>query len=238
MALKLFKKLGTFTNDASFKRNAKEIFELTMNKNTDDLSLDEVNRLIYLCEQSAISYRRLLEESENFNDDFNQKNSKTKYLSDRNHNDFLKNIPISVTEIAAKKGNVLHIFAPFTFRKGMRDSFNLSTYVNAELTKLIKNHELNPDFFKDKKIIYCIRVSQKYSPARHRDNDNLELSEIINITFKHIGCSDNPLKMSFFSDFVISDDESLYGMHMIVAPYDMPMMRGKEWLNFLFEANA
>lgn len=209
-----------------FERDLKEINELAKG----DLNLNDLNRLVYLYERSAISLRGFMEYNEQeldinpyLKENFGQKKFKT------NKKTFNENLPVKIE----RKNDCIHIFTPYLFKRGMKESFYISSYLNAELCKE-NNKNLFYDINYKKQIVVALRVAEKYSHTRHKDNDNMEVSEIINVLFRHMGLSDNAIHTSFFSDFIISQDESEYGFHIFVIPYndDQLNYKGRTLLDY------
>lgn len=231
--LNKFNVIDSFLDKTSFKKNLDEINEINNQKQIDGLSFSKISRLIYLHEMAAISYRRMLQ-------DYELKDTEeTKLFYKRNTNvnqrdlESLSGLPIFVANFATEEGKVLYIKTPFSFRRGMKESFNLATYLNASLSKDFDHRTLDLSHLGEKKIVYAIRVADRFNSAKHCDNDNLELSEMINVIFSHLVSSDNALKMTMVSEFFESSDRSLHGLHLVVAPYNLPIMKAKDLLNFV-----
>lgn len=228
-----FNVLGSYLDDESFEKNLAEINAITKQKYNDGLSFSKIDRLIYLHEMSAISYRRLLQNYELKDNENSKLFYKRNTSVNPNELNSLSDLPIFVANFATDYGKVLYIKTPFTFRRGMKESFNLATYLNASLSKDFDHRTLDISHLGEKKIVYAIRVAEKFNSAKHCDNDNLELSEMINVIFSHLVSSDNALKMTMVSEFLESSDKSLQGLHLVVAPYNLSIMKAKDLLNFI-----
>lgn len=228
-----FNVLGSYLDDESFDKNLAEINAIVKQKNNDGLSFSKIDRLIYLHEMSAISYRRLLQNYELKDNEEAKLFYKRNTSVNPNELNTLSDLPIFVANFATDYGKVLYIKTPFTFRRGMKESFNLATYLNASLSKDFDHRTLDISHLGEKKIVYAIRVAEKFNSAKHCDNDNLELSEMINVIFSHLVSSDNALKMTMVSEFLESSDKSLQGLHLVIAPYNLPIMKAKDLLNFI-----
>ncbi len=220
-----------FTNEYNYKTNEKYQKVLKDINDFTQVGIDLVDpivlsEVIYLHEQCAISLRAKLEnieedvelghESKEWKCNYGLKKEK---LS-------LENLPVSLEQ----KGKIYHIQTPYTFKRGMRVAFELCTYLKAELVKKTEEGmiiELN-----EKYVVSAIRVSKEFTPSRIKDNDNLETSRMINIIFgDFLGRSDNAKNMSFFSDYLISDDRNEWGFHLFLVPYEYGEFRARPLLN-------
>lgn len=214
--------------EQQFNDNLEAVEETSADKNLDDLSFNEVSRLIYLHERAAISYRSLLENRE-FNDD--ELSFKSRKIYVRGDDSYLQDLPVDCQKVATEFGDLLCVFTPYTFKRGSRDSYNLAIYINAKLESIYENDKTYFELGRDKKLVYVIRCVENYNRSRHRDNDNMETTEIINAIFSQMLMSDNAKRMSFLCDFIETKNENLHGMYFIVTPYTMPLMHGEEIIN-------
>lgn len=225
---------NTYTNDQNFKYDLKRLNKLAC-KNYEGMSVSELDSVIYILERMALSTRRLLEETVQY-DRNNSAYYKTKTINElASNSEFLYgNLPVCLNFFDYKGVKYLHIFTPFLFRRGMKESFLMSNYVRIEIEKNKK--EVN-DFFmkgKPKFIVHVVRSCDKFSPRRHKDNDNLEVTEIINRTLGYGGCiSDNPLMMNFMSELVEGRSEEELGMHFFISEQKGACLDGEELLNHL-----
>lgn len=218
--------LGVY-DDKSYLNAIKKINELSKN-GIEYLEPEFINELVCLHEKSAVSLRKKLEDCEEEIDlgytpknGFDKKNSKC----------YLENLPITIEE----KNNIYHIFTPYTFKKGMQESFELSTMLHGELCR--KEQEGFKIKISEKTVVSVVRVSKKFVGNQIKDNDNLETSRMINTIFgEHLGTSDNAKNMSFFCDYVTSNDENLLGFHLFLIPYSFGEFRGENLLK-MFEKN-
>ena len=141
---------------------------------------------------------------------------------------FLENILIEIEE----KNGIYHFFMPYTFKRGMQESFELATLLHAELSR--KEQEGFKLKVNEKVAVSVVRVSQKFVGNQIKDNDNLETSRMINKIYgEHLGISDNAKDVSFFSDYVQSNDEDLLRFHLFLVPYSFGEFRGETLLKML-----
>ncbi len=226
----IFNTKDSYTSDKWFKKDLEKIIELNQ-KNIQDLTPKEISKLVYLHERSALCLRRVLEETEKeCNIDFFQKGGFKKSETQKAKTDsqlYLQNLPVEIE----KKDEIFHIFTPYTFKRGMSESFQLSTYLRAAIAK--KKEEGMIFEMNGKSIVVALRVANQTVRKRFRDNDNLETSEMINVIFSETFLkSDNVLNMSFLSDYIVSEDESIQGFHLFVLPYSSKIIKGEELLDF------
>lgn len=226
--MRLFSVINSHYSNDEFKKDLGKINQICNEKNTDDLSLSEVNRLISLHERSAISYRRMLEENE-YDDNYDYFSKRTLQKEDS----YLQNLPILISDINVGNELCLHIFTPYTFKRGMKDSFNLAHYLNAAIEKNIDDLKFFKNFKAEKMMVYVIRCGKNYNRKRYVDNDNMELSEMINIIFSHLCLSDCAKNMSIMSDLVLCDFENLYGLHLFILPYRLPLLHCENLLKYV-----
>ena len=218
--LDIFEVPNTYLSDKKFQADLKRVNDIAA-KGYENLTATELNTLIYNLERMAVSSRRKLERSSREEAERIEMFYKTKDI--RNADKLVEayeNLPVKLKFFEYEGVECLCVFTPFSFRRGMKESFYLADYVKAEVCK---HKEEVEDFFvarKQKYWINVIRVADRFNPSKHKDNDNLETSGIINRIFAYGGgISDNPLRMSFSSDFAISDNEGTHGLYFIVYPY-------------------
>ena len=210
--MEIFDVKNSYLDDKNLKKDLNELNELT-NKKLDEMSVSEINRMVFLHERSSISLRHYLETS-NKNDDEGY------YVRIKNNNNLkenhLENLPVTIE----KNREVYHIFMPYTFKKGLSESYGLANYLRAEI---IKKRQEGMDFnVNGKQLVVALRVGEKFVSKRYRDNDNMETTELINVIFSEgFVKSDNALNMSFVSDFMLSNVKSEHGFHLFVLPYSM-----------------
>ena len=217
-----FQNPNSYTSDEFLKRDLNEINKIS-EKNLSFLSEKEISRLFFLHERSALSLRRYLEEKESEGEvnllDFEEKE---RAFPQKNRELFLDNLPILIE----KKKDIIHIHAPYTFNKGMKEGFNVANYINAEMKK--KEKEGMSFLSKNKVAIVIVRSGKRQNSKWYCDNDNFETKRIINVIFEHLGMSDNVLNMSCMSDFVPSDNEASFGMHLFIVPYSINLFSGEK----------
>lgn len=222
---------GTYSLDGDKKLLFKDIEEISK-ISKGDLNPKDLNRLVFLSERIAISSRGKLEKIENepelstyLREEFS---SNSKALKQRKSVlTFDKNLPVKVE----KKNDVLHVVTPFTFKRGMKESYFLADYLNSELKKE-ENLKLLEEYDHQKFTVLVVRCDEKYSRTRHKDNDNLETTELINVIFDNLCISDNALNMSFFSEFIFSKKDEEIGFHLFLIPYDKyDNFKGRYWLD-------
>lgn len=205
-----------------FMRDMKSIHSILNGKDIDDLSIDEMNRLVFLHERSAISYRRFLEHSEKHDKTFTSFNKKNEESDSKKETSFNKNCPVQTEVLSVNGQKVIHIFSPFTFKKGLVESYLLAQYLNLSIKSNKQLTRVIAFLFEKKKVItHVIRCATEFNPHLHCDNDNLETSELINALFFNLRKSDSPVLAAFMSDFILVDSEEEEGMHIIVTPYDL-----------------
>lgn len=232
---KIFERQNTYESDELLQKDLKEINTFSQ-KNVHDLTAKETNKLIALHERSAISLRRILESEEKGEaDEFFQKKGfrdcDIQKEQNKNHS-WLENLPVKIE----KKNDMYHIFTPYTFKRGMAESYILSNYLRAAIAKEQQNGMLFE--MREKCIVTVLRVSNQTVRRRFRDNDNLETSAMINVIFSETFVkSDNVLNMSFFSDYMESEDESVQGFHLFVIPYSSKIIKGEELLRVFTNEN-
>lgn len=229
----IFNTKNSYKSDKWFKSDLQKINELNQ-KNVEDLTPKEISRLIYLHERSALCLRRILEETEKECDiDYFQKGGFKKQQTNKstdNDYTFFGNLPVKIE----KKEEIYHIFTPYTFKRGMAESFQLSTYLRAAIAKEKEEGMIFES--KGKSLIVVLRVANQTVRKRYRDNDNLETSEMINVIFSETFLkSDNVLNMSFFSDYLVSDDSNIQGFHLFVLPYSSKKIKGEELLETFYD---
>ena len=232
MAVKYFSTTTVDNTNEEFEADFKRINKV-IEKPLDELTASEVDNLIYWLERLAISFRNKLQRLA-LDDDFELfykkqiKTSKKQLLEFASHN-----INVKIEKLSIEGTPVLHIHTPFLFRRSMKKSFYLSDYVNAKLSEIIKNNESFLDDFHCKLNLYLIRIDSKTNMSLHCDNDNLETSEIINKLFMHIKMSDNPTRMSFYSDVILNDDPAIQGIHFFVIPYSSGLFSSEKLVDLL-----
>ena len=205
-----------------FENDLIAIRKIMYGKDIDDLSIDEMNRLVFLHERSALSYRRLLEYSEKKESDFTSFHKKNRDICNFDSTHFDQNRPIEIEVLTINDQKVIHIFSPFVFKKGLGESFLLAQYLNLALHSNQEDLQMMKGLYKGQKVMaHTIRCATSFNPSEHCDNDNLETSELINTLFSNLKISDSPLKSSFLSDFVLVNSEDEEGMHIILTPYSM-----------------
>ena len=216
-----------------FEDDLKSIHKISKGKDIDDLSIDEMNRLVFLHERSALSYRRLLEHLEKNDANTRLSPNKSCDICNFDSTHFDTNRPITAKILQVDGQNMIHIFSPFMFKRGLSESFLLAQYLNLSLKTDVKDHQMLKGLFTNQKVIvHVIRCAKRFNPQAHCDNDNLEISELINTLFSDLMISDSPLKTSFMSDFVLVESEDEEGMHVIVAPYSLEIY-GEKLLNMV-----
>lgn len=223
--MKIFKNNYNYETNDDYQEALENINDFTK-IGIDYVEPEDLSKVIFLLENCAISLRARLEELD--------EDIILDYESERKAEGFcrvastksLENLPVNIE----KKDKIYHIQTPYTFRRGMKESFQLCTYLKGELNK--KRSE-GMEFDIDEKYVVCVvRVCEKFIPSRTRDNDNLETSRMINAIFgDFLGQSDNAKNMSFFSDYLNSDDENEWGFHLFLVPYSYGEFRGRELLN-------
>lgn len=213
----------TYVSKEPLEKDIKEVNKLIQG----DLNLKTTDRLVFLLERSAVSLRGAMEHCEkedNLNSFIRENFDKNEFGS---VNKFDENLPVKVEE---KDGNI-HIFTPYLFKRGMKESFVLASYLNAELQKE-GNKQLIESVSNDKKVVIVVRISNKFNRAKHKDNDNLEVSEFLNVMCQNLSLSDNAIHMSFFSDFIVSNDKNIQGLHFFLVSYNEKDFRGKTWIDY------
>ena len=108
-----------------FEDDLKSIHKILNGKDIDDLSIDEMNRLVFLHERSALSYRRLLEHLERKDANYSSFHKKSCDICNFDSTHFDMNRPISTKILQVEGQNLIHIFSPFVFKKGLSESFLL-----------------------------------------------------------------------------------------------------------------
>ena len=105
-----------------------------------------------------------------------------------------KNLPVSI-EVGE---DVLRVFTPYTFTRGMRESFQLAHYVCAAIKEYEKTHGSIYGHLKPP--LYAI-VKRKVLRFKglERDNDNVETHDILNKVFESLGITDNPSQVVFYA---------------------------------------
>lgn len=222
-------KPGTYKVYLDKKMFDRDINEIN-NLKQGDLNLKTMDRLVFLLERCAVSLRGTIEHYE--------KNEEIDYYTKENFKPrtskkeltFDKNLPVKVE----KKNEIIHIFTPYLFKRGMKESFFIANYLNGELKKE-ENKSILESISEGKKVVVVVRVSNKFNRTRHKDNDNLEVSEIINVMCENLRLSDSAIRMSFFSDFVLSNDKNKHGLHFFLIPYEEKDFRGDTWLKYFYE---
>lgn len=208
--MEIFDVKNSYSNCKNLRKDLKEIEDIA-DKEFDEMSVEEINRMIFLYERSSISLRQYLEkkEKEDSNDYFIRIKNKKK-----NEKKFLENLPVSIE----KKDKIYHIFTPYTFKKGLSESYGLANYLRGEINRKINEGMIFE--VKGKQLVLVLRVGEKFINKRYRDNDNMETTELINVIFSEAFVkSDNALNMCFMSDFILSDDIKIQGFHIFVMPY-------------------
>ena len=227
-----------YTDDKNFKSDLYKLNNLSLRK-FSEMSNNELDNAIYLLERMALSSRRLLEENVQ-KDDIESTYWKTQSIKSLSKNsDFLYgNLPICLNFFSYKETKYLHIFAPFLFRRGMKESFMMADYIRIEIEKQSEEVEKFFEKGKAKFIVHVVRACDKFNPRIHKDNDNLEVTEIINRIFGYGGCvSDNPLMMNFMSELVEGRREEELGMHFFISEKKSACLDGKELLDYLKNSN-
>lgn len=223
--MKIFKNEYNYKTNEKYQKALKNINDFTQ-VGIDFVEAIDLSEAIYLHEQCAISLRAKLE---NIEEDIELGHETKKGMRNydlKKEKLSLKNLPVSLEQ----KGKIYHIKTPYTFKRGMRVAFELCTYLKAELVK--KTEEGMTIELNEKYVVSAIRVSKEFIHSQIKDNDNLETSRMINIIFgDFLGRSDNAKNMSFFSDYLISDDENEWGFHLFLVPYEYGEFRGRPLLN-------
>lgn len=207
----LFEYPNTYNDREKLAKDASKIDELAKG----ELTLNNLSQIIYIAERIALSSRTMMQKkktNETINDEFSRIEKDNKYQESFYNDNF--NLPVTVK----RKGDIVHIYTPYTFKRGMKESYYLADYLDLKLISLKDQDILN--FNRQKVVVAIVRVAEKYNPNRHCDNDNLETTELINIIFRHMALSDNPEKMSYLTDFITSNNPSEYGLHIFVYPYE------------------
>lgn len=220
--MEIFNVKNSYLNSANLRKDLDEIGKIA-NKDLNEMSVEEINKIIFLYERSSISLRRYLEKTEKEDNQnyFIRINNKEK----RSKN-YLNNLPVTIE----KKGNIYHIFTPYTFKKGLSESYGLANYLRGEVNKKIE--EGMAFEIKGKQLVLALRVGDRFINTRYRDNDNMETTELINVIFSEAFVkSDNALNMCFMSDFILSDDDNLQGFHIFVMPYSEITFKPQEILD-------
>ena len=218
--------------EEEFKADFKRINKV-IEKPLDELTASEVDNLIYWLERLAISFRNKLQRLA-LDDDFELfykkqiKTSKKQLLEFASHN-----INVKIEKLSIEGTPVLHIHTPFLFRKSMKKSYYLSDYVNIKLHEILKNDKEFLSEFRCKLNLHIIRVDEKMSYHPHCDNDNLEVSEIINKLFYNIGISDNVSVMSFHSDVLLGEETMPNGIHFFLIPYNFGAVSSQDLMKLL-----
>ncbi len=216
-----FKNPNSYTSDECLKRDLNEIKKIS-EKNLSFLSDDEISRLTFLHERSALSLRRYLEEKEDRKNCFFELDEEN--VNQDNTKIFLKNLPV----LTEKNNEIIHIHTAYTFDKNMKEGFTIANYINAELKK--KEAEGFSFLVKDKVVFVVARVGKKQRAKLYCDNDNFETRRIVNTVFEHLGMSDNIFNMSFMSDFIFSTNEDIFGTHFFIVPYTFGNFTGEALL--------
>ena len=142
-----------------------------------------------------------------------------------------KNLPVSI-EVGK---DIVRIFTPYTFTRGMRESFQLAHYVRAALKEY---EELQGNLYGHLKPPLYAVVKRKVLRFKglERDNDNVETHDILNKVFESLGITDNPSQVVFYAsaaetvsskedvgmEFMIFEASS-FGKHLDDFPcYDNP----------------
>lgn len=223
--MKIFRNNYNYETNEDYQEALENIFDLTR-IGIDYIEPEALSKTIFLLENCSISLRAMLEElDEDIILDY-ESERKAETLCRKPVSKSLENLPV----VVEKKDKIYHIQTPYTFRRGMKESFQLCTYLKGELNK---KRDEGMKFEIDEKYVVCVvRVSKEFVPSRTRDNDNLETSRMINAIFgDFLGRSDNAKNMSFFSDYLNSDDENELGFHLFLVPYSYGEFRGRELLN-------
>lgn len=223
--MKIFKNNYNYKTNDDYQEALEKINDFTR-IGIDYVEPEDLSKVIFLLENCAISLRAMLEElNEEIILDY-ETERKAEGLCRATPTKSLEKLPVNIE----KKDKIYHIQTPYTFRRGMKESFQLCTYLKGELNK--KRNE-GMEFNIDGKYVVCVvRVSKKFIPSRTRDNDNLETSRMINAIFgDFLGQSDNAKNMSFFSDYLNSDDENEWGFHLFLVPYSFGEFRGRNLLD-------
>lgn len=234
MAVNYFDLTTTNTEEKQFISDLNKINSL-FSKGIKELEASEIDDLIYLLERLAISCRHLLQQSaldEKFELFYKRSINVTKKELLKFANE---NIKIKTEKLSLNGVPVLHIQTPFLFRRSVKKSFYLSEYLNVKLGEIIKYDSDYLNDFVCKNNLYVLRIDEKLNVDSHCDNDNLELSELINCLFRHIGISDNPSQMSFYSDVLVNEKQDLQGIHIFLVPYRFGLFDSEKLINLLPE---
>ena len=227
--MSIFGVKNTYTNDKELKEDLEKINKMNETDVTK-MTAEELLKLDSLYERSALSIRRILEEKNSSEDlDVFFKTNYSNGKTHRSENVCLENLPVSIEE----KNGIYHLFTPYTFRRGMSESFFLADCLRAEVNKKI-NEGMAFDV-KGKQLVIALRIGKKHSHSRYKDNDNLETSELINVLFgEAFGKSDCVSNMSFMSDFMTNDNEKIHGFHMFILPYNSEEIKPKKILELFY----
>ena len=234
MAVNYFDLTTTNNEKKEFMSDLNKI-NLLSKKLEEELLASTVDELIYLHERMAISYRHLLQGIA-LDDNFELFYKRNINISKKELLKFVReNIKIKIEKLSINGAPVLHIQTPFLFRRSVKKSFYLSEYLNVKLSEILKEEKEYLNDFACKNNLYVLRLDEKVNFGAHCDNDNLELSELINRLFGHIGISDNPSRMSFYSDVIVNDKQELQGIHLFLIPYRFGLFESEKLVNLITE---
>lgn len=197
------KSLLTFTRN--IERTLENYNDLEDRK-LNDIDADDLLKILRLSEILSTSCRNALEICSNHDDEFN-------FFSKVKSKNFDENLPV----YAESFENYLYIFSPFTFKRSLKNSFNLSQYLKASLMKLKENGEFN---FKAKGpySFVVIRKTKSFKTSEICDNDNMETSQLVNTVFRFLGTSDSPTHCDFVSYYEQCEDDEEVGLHIYLVP--------------------
>lgn len=228
--MKIFSVTNTYKTNEGLRCDLAKINKIA-EKNLEELSLSEFSKLIALYERSSVSLRRILEISEiEDNKKYFIKNDleklERKYKRKSGY-DYLENLTVQIE----KQDEIYHLLCPYTFKKPINESFYIADNLRAAVAKERQN---GMEFeFKGKQLVIALRIDEENfkNTYRYKDNDNLEVTEMINFIFSEAcAISDNIKNMSYMSHYMESNDEELHGFHMFILPYDSEEIRPEKIL--------
>ena len=128
--------------------------------------------------------------------------------------DQYKNIPVTVV----RDGDALRIKCPFLYqRENEKRSYAIAALAAAAIESFERKNGPVRSFLKGPLHTAVIRKTDKFRRRAFRDNDNMEVSNIINRVFRAAFAADDALNMSFSSHFrVVPAEDS--GMEFLVFP--------------------
>lgn len=193
----------------SITKNINSIQEiLSGNEELSELTYDELNSLVYVCEKVALSARNAIE-----------KYGKTEEINSTTDEYDFKTNPVKVK----LNDNILQIKCPFTFKRfykkqNIKENYLFMNYIKSALKTWAKMNKKDlKTLFKNQLSVLIIRTGNHYNRTKICDNDNLENGRIINEIFDAIGYSDNAKQMDLYSCFRENSNTKEYGMTFIVC---------------------